>query len=98
MKVETMNPESGWPDRPANWPPVLNETQAAQYLHLDGEGRTIESAKRTLRFLRKNSGLPSPGRVAKNVLYRREAIDHWLEQREQVGNTDAGVDTAAQTT
>lgn len=78
-----------WPPRPSEWPPVLDEVQAAQYLHLDGDGRTIESAKRTMRYLRKNAGLPSPGRIARKVLYRRDAIDAWLVERER-GATHAG--------
>jgi hypothetical protein len=73
---------SEWPARPETWPPVLDEVQAAQYLHLD-DGRTIASAKRTLRYLRRNAGLPSPGRIARKVLYRREAIDAWLAGRER---------------
>ncbi len=72
-----------WPPLPETWPPVLDEVQAAQYLHMDTLGRTIESAKRTLRYLRQNSGLPSSGRIAGKVLYRRAGIDRWLAEREQ---------------
>jgi hypothetical protein len=97
MTTETDNPTTtataeamdGWPVRPEGevWPPILDEVQAAQYLHLDGEGRTIASAKRTMRYLRRNAGLPSPGRIARKVLYRREAIDAWLAARERGNGT-----------
>ncbi len=81
---QTTAPLAGWPAWPAGdaWPPVLTEIQAAQYLHLD-DGRSVESAKRTLRYVRRRSGLPSSGRVARTVLYRRAAIDAWLAGREK---------------
>ena len=82
---------NGWPPQPNPWPPVLDEVQAAQYLHLDYDGRTIESAKRTLRYLRRNAGLPSPGRIARKVLYRREAVDAWLASRECKDRQTAGI-------
>lgn len=76
-------PADAWPDPPDPWPDVLDEIQAAQYLHLDEPGRPIEAVKRTMRYLRQKSGLPSPGRVVRKILYRREAIDAWLADREK---------------
>jgi len=87
MTDETPNNEAecedAWPAVPEAWPPVFTDIEAAQYLKID-HGRNIESAKRTLRFLRVNRGLPSPGRIAGKVLYRKEAIDEWLKQKEEM--------------
>lgn len=76
-------PEPVWPDRPQNWPDVLTEIQVCQYLHLD-EGRSLATAKRSLRFIRRTQGLKDCGRIGGRVLFRRATVDSWLERREQI--------------
>ncbi len=70
-----------WPAKPESWPPILTEIEAAQYLRLPESGKTPASAKRTMRYLRQHSGLPSAGRIAGGVLYRRASIDAWMDER-----------------
>ncbi len=72
-----------WPERPGQWPDVLDEIELAQLLRLDGPGRSVASAKRTLRRLRRLHALPSVGRVAGRVLTRRESVESWLRGRER---------------
>ncbi len=74
-----MNAE--WPKRPEAWPPILTDVEAAQYLRLDTV-HGIDSAKRSLRHIRKTQGLPCAGRIGGRLLFRRDAIDLWLMTRE----------------
>ena len=82
-----------WPERPASWPEIITETELAMILRLD-EGRSIESAKRSVRFIRRTQGLPDLGRVGRQVLFRRDAVFEWLAARERVrgtGSSEGGV-------
>ncbi|MCC7315100.1 MAG: helix-turn-helix domain-containing protein [Planctomycetes bacterium] len=71
-----------WPSMPGQWPDVMTEVQVCQYLHLD-EGRSVATAKRSLRFIRSTQGLPDVGRIGGKVLFRRSSVDQWLEDREE---------------
>ena len=75
-----MNAE--WPPRPETWPPILTDVEAAQYLRLDAV-HGVHSAKRSLRHIRKTQGLPCAGRIGGKLLFRRDAIDLWLTNREE---------------
>ena len=83
-----------WPERPETWPAVMDEIMVCQYLLLDRD-RSIESARRTLRHIRRSAGLRSIGRVGRRVLFRRETVETWLADREarQVP-TNSGFTTA----
>lgn len=72
---------NGWPEPPAAWPDVMSEVQVCMYLHLH-EGRTVATAKRSLRYIRRNEGLPDVGRIGGKVLFRRSAVERWLQERE----------------
>ena len=80
---------SGWPERPATWPDVLVDTEVCQYIRLDLTHGTPASAKRSLRHIRKTRGLPCLGRIGGKVLFRKSAVDEWLQSQEQVANVDA---------
>lgn len=73
--------DADWPARPETWPDVLTEIQVCQLLHLD-DGRTIDQAKRALRYLRREQGLPDCGRIGRRVLFRLSAVEAWLAARE----------------
>jgi predicted DNA-binding transcriptional regulator AlpA len=74
-----------WPDRPDVWPEVMTEIQVCQFLHLDEE-RSVATAKRSLRFIRRTQGLPDVGRIGSKVLFRKAAVDEWLARREARGS------------
>ena len=81
----TENSKNEWPERPESWPAVLTETEVCQYLRLDGY-LTVGSAKRSLRYIRKNQGLPDAGRIGRHLLFRLAAVEQWLESREKSGS------------
>lgn len=74
-----------WPERPTEWPAVMTELEACLYLRLDY--LSPASAKRSLRFIRRNGGLPDAGRLGRNVIFLKSTLDRWLESRE---NRDSG--------
>ncbi len=76
--------ESQWPPRPTVWPEVMTDIEVCLYLRLDAVHDSPASAKRTLRYIRRNDGLPDLGRIANRVLFRRAAVDAWLASRERV--------------
>ena len=76
---------SEWPEPPASWPDVMTDVEVCMYLRID-VGHTPASAKRSLRHIRKTRGLPCLGRIGGKVLFRKAAVDEWLQSQEQVGN------------
>lgn len=84
LKVESVTTDTtanGWPDIPPTWPDVMTEVQVCMFLHLH-DGRTVATAKRSLRYIRRNEGLPDVGRIGGKVLFRRVAVENWLSERE----------------
>lgn len=71
-----------WPTAPEKWPDVMTEIEVCQFLHLD-EGRSVATAKRSLRFIRRTQGLPDVGRIGGKVLFRWTAVEEWLSNRER---------------
>lgn len=78
--------ENEWPDPPDPWQPVMTAVQCCQYLHLD-DGRGVGPAKQVLRHIRRTRGLKSCSRIGKHVLFRRETVDQWLAEQEELGNS-----------
>ncbi|MEE8170477.1 MAG: helix-turn-helix domain-containing protein [Phycisphaerae bacterium] len=62
---------------------MLTTVEACQYLRLDEAHDSPESAKRSLRFIRRTGGLPDAGRICGQVMFRKAAIDEWLARREK---------------
>ena len=79
------NANNDWPPRPTHWPSVLTQTEVCQLLRLYAY-LTPESAKRSLRYIRKHQGLPDAGRVGRHLLFRLAAVEQWLESREKSGS------------
>ena len=86
--MSTEAPATTWPPCPKVWPDVLTDVEVCQYLRMDA-GHTPASAKRSLRHIRKTRGLPSLGRIGGKVLFRKSAVDEWLQSQEEDGKTDA---------
>ena len=74
--------------RPTHWAPVLTELEICQYLRLDGYLNPA-SAKRSLRFIRRNGGLPDSGRLGRNVIFLKSSVDRWLAGRENPGSKNS---------
>ena len=72
----------GWPERPETWPDVMTDLEMCLYLRLDRTGRSPANAKRSLRHIRQNKGLPDTGRLGGQVLFVKAAVDTWLARRE----------------
>ncbi len=72
-----------WPPKPEPWPEVMTDVELCMYLRLDQRHASPESAKRSLRYIRRTQGLPDVGRIGGSVLFRRAAVDEWLKAREQ---------------
>ena len=61
----------------------MTDVEVGLYLRLDEAGHDPASAKRALRFIRRTQSLPDVGRIAGRVLFRKQAVDEWLAQRER---------------
>lgn len=83
MSRRIPSPALQWPPRPDVWPDVLTDIEVCQYLRLDSIHDSPTSAKRTLRFIRRQQSLPDLGRIAGQVLFRRAAVDAWLATKER---------------
>lgn len=72
-----------WPARPTDetFPPLLDTVLVAQLLLYDRRGMTVEQARRNVRKLVHESGLPTMGRVGSTLLFRRDSVFTWLEGR-----------------
>ena len=89
---------SQWPPRPDNetFPPLLDTILVAQLLLYDRRGMTIEQARRNIRKLVRESGLPTLGRIGSSLLFQQSDVIGWLATRGavDVDACDAEVDAA----
>lgn len=72
-----------WPPRPENeqFPELLDTLLVAQLLLYDRRGMKPEQARRNVRKLVKESGLPALGRVGSTLMYRKTDVMKWLANR-----------------
>ena len=75
----------GWPPRPAGevFPELLDTILVAQLFLYDRRGMTNEQARRNVRNLVRESGLPTLGRIGSTLMFRKEAVIDWLVSRQQ---------------
>ncbi len=88
MRVANASNEQ-WPDPPDVWPEVLTDIEVCQYLRLDKRHDAPVNAKRSLRHIRRTTGLPDVGRIGGRVLFRKSTVDRWLMDRENDQGDDA---------
>ena len=69
---------SSWPQRPSNFPELLNPIEAAQYLRLDELSHTPKSAIRTLKYWRDRGELKAT-KYARYVWFRKFELDRFLK-------------------
>ena len=81
--IETTGDARGWPPRPAgeSFPPVLDTVLVAQLLLYDRRGATIEQARRNVRRLVAEAGLPATGRIGSALMYKLDDVLDWLDTR-----------------
>lgn len=72
-----------WPPRPENeaFPPVLDTVLVGQLLLYDRRGNTLNQARRNVRRLVAECGLPTLGRVGNGLLFDRDAVIDWIRNR-----------------
>lgn len=84
-RIESRSPiPDDWPPRPADevFPAVMNVVDAAMFLRYDARpGMTTAKAARMIRAMVKTGGLPCIGRVGRTLLFHRDAILRWLDER-----------------
>ena len=75
----------GWPPRPANevFPELLDTILVAQLFLYDRRGMTTEQARRNVRNLVRESGLPTLGRIGSTLMFRKDAVIAWLASRQE---------------
>ena len=73
----------GWPPRPAGevFPELLDTILVGQLLLYDRRGMTQEQARRNVRRLVKEAGLPTLGRIGSSLMFRPGDVVAWLESR-----------------
>ena len=76
-----------WPPRPVNeiFPDLLDTILVAQLLLYDRRGMTTEQARRNVRKLVKEAGLPALGRIGSTLMYRRDDVVKWLASKGRIG-------------
>ncbi len=89
------NPVSTWPRRPENevFPELLDTILVAQLLLYDRRGMTPEQARRNVRKLVKEGGLPTLGRIGSTLIYRRATVVEWLANRSRTVDGDDAIRT-----
>ena len=72
-----------WPPRPVGevFPELLDTLLVAQLLLYDRRGMTPEQARRNVRKLVKESGLPTFGRIGSALMYHKSDVIEWLADR-----------------
>ena len=72
-----------WPPRPTGevFPELLDTLLVAQLLLYDRRGMTPEQARRNVRKLIKEAGLPTLGRIGSTLMYRKADVIRWLADR-----------------
>ena len=87
---------STWPPRPVGevFPELLDTLLVAQLLLYDRRGMTPEQARRNVRKLVKEGGLPTLGRIGSTLMYRKDAVIGWLADRgaEETALTSSSAD------
>ncbi len=73
-----------WPPRPAGevFPELLDTLLVAQLVLYDRRGMTPEQARRNVRGLVKNAGLPVLGKVGSALMYRKVDVIEWPAGRD----------------
>ena len=84
----TVIESQGWPPRPAGelFPPVLDTVRVAQLLLYDRRGNTPDQARRNVRRLVAECGLPTLGRVGNGLLFDRDGVIDWVRNRNGAEN------------
>ena len=79
--------KENWPPRPANevFPEVMDTLLVAQMLVYDKRGMTAEQARRCVRKLVKECGLPTLGRIGSTLMYSKDDVLRWLRERQKMG-------------
>ena len=79
--------KENWPPRPANevFPEVMDTLLVAQMLLYDRRGMTTDQARRCVRKLVKECGLPVLGRIGSCLMFKRDLVLRWLCERGQKG-------------
>ncbi len=79
-----------WPRRPENevFPELLDTLLVAQLLLYDRRGMTPEQARRNVRKVVKEGGLPTLGRIGSTLIYRKAAVVEWLANRNRTIDDD----------
>ena len=72
-----------WPPRPNGevFPELLDTLLVAQLLLYDRRGTTPNLARRNVRNLVKEAGLPTLGRIGSTLMYRKADVIGWLADR-----------------
>ncbi|MCP4251018.1 MAG: hypothetical protein GY778_28605 [bacterium] len=73
-----------WPPRPKGevFPELLDTLLVAQLLLYDRRGMTPDQARRNVRKLVKESGLPTLGRIGSTLMYHKTAVIEWVGSRD----------------
>ncbi len=76
-----------WPPRPVGevFPDLLDSVLVAQLLLYDRRGLSLEKARRNVRGLVKNAGLPVVGKIGQALMFRKGDVLRWLSERGQIG-------------
>ena len=76
-------PVGHWPSRPQNelFPPLLDTVLVAQLLLYDRRGVTVQNARRDVRRLAKENGLPKIGKIGSTLMFKRDDVLAWIEKR-----------------
>lgn len=74
---------SMWPPRPSGevFPELLDTILVAQLFLYDRRGMTPQQARRNVRKLVKEAGLPTLGRIGSTLMYRKADVIEWLADR-----------------
>jgi len=77
-----------WPDRPINesFPPMLDTVLVGQLLLYDRRGNTPDQARRNVRRLVAECGLPTLGKVGNGLLFDRDGVIDWVRNRNGAEN------------
>ena len=75
-----------WPPRPAGevFPELCDTVLVAQMLLYDRRGMTPDQARRNVRKLVKDAGLPTLGRIGSTLLYNKVDVITWVGNRNGV--------------
>ncbi|UCE58281.1 MAG: hypothetical protein JSU63_12655 [Phycisphaerales bacterium] len=97
MNDSEVSVKGQWPARPPGevFPELLDTLLVAQLLLYDHRGMTPEQARRNVRKLVKESGLPTLGRIGSTLMYSKAAVIEWLAARGATIDKNSYEDTLA---